>query len=340
MQLTTRSSRFWGFCGAVVHWIYLTPIRKQTEFWRALVTSLAAIGTLMTLFGIVAGVWLYSPSKRYRMRATGPTSIPYAGMKRWHTILGLAFGLVTFTWILSGMFSMNPFLWSPEGDPEGVARKALAGAPADFQNIGSVSLETGVKEVEFVRFQGQAWTVHKHGLRQTQLVDSQGVRHPHLARAVLAGVAPRLNPAPVAEIAWLTEYDAYYYDRYHRKALPVMRVKYADAENTWHYVDASSATIAASYVDRSRVERWIYHGLHSLDFPFLYQHRPAWDLTVLTLMSGGILLCLTSLWIAGKRVRVWWNAAHKGYSESHEPRPSLSDRPLPGFRRSHPGTPR
>ena len=38
------------------------------------------------------GIWMYSPSKRYR-NAGVPTSIPYRGQKRWHTIFGLIFGL-------------------------------------------------------------------------------------------------------------------------------------------------------------------------------------------------------------------------------------------------------
>ena len=31
-----------------------------------------------------------------------------------------------------------------------------------------------------------------------------------------------------------------------------------------------------------------------MDLPFLYKHRPAWDLLVLALMLGGTSLCVTS----------------------------------------------
>jgi hypothetical protein len=39
----------------------------------------------------------------------------------------------------------------------------------------------------------------------------------------------------------------------------------------------------------------LYHGLHSLDFPWLYKYRPLWDIVVITLMLGCTALCVTSL---------------------------------------------
>ena len=57
---------------------------------------------------------MYSPAKRYHF-PEGSSSIPYAGQKRWHTMLGLIFGLVTCTWIFSGMLSMDPFGWESSG---------------------------------------------------------------------------------------------------------------------------------------------------------------------------------------------------------------------------------
>ena len=35
--------------------------------------------------------------------------------------------------------------------------------------------------------------------------------------------------------------------------------------------------------------------LHSLDFPWLYNYRPLWDVVVITLMLGGTAICVTSL---------------------------------------------
>ena len=46
------------------------------------------------------------------------------------------------------------------------------------------------------------------------------------------------------------------------------------------------------------MSRWLYHGLHSLDFPWLYNYRPLWDIVVITFMIGGTALCVTSLTLA------------------------------------------
>ena len=46
-----------------------------------------------------------------------PTSIPYRGQKRWHTVFGLIFGLGAATWAFSGMLSMDPFPARTGGRP-------------------------------------------------------------------------------------------------------------------------------------------------------------------------------------------------------------------------------
>jgi hypothetical protein len=64
---------------------------------------------------------------------------------------------------------------------------------------------------------------------------------------------------------------------------------------TRYYVDPGTATVVGQYSARGWVNRWLYNGLHSLDFPWLYNYRPLWDIVVITLMLGGTALCLTSL---------------------------------------------
>jgi hypothetical protein len=53
----------------------------------------------------------------------------------------------------------------------------------------------------------------------------------------------------------------------------------------------------------SRLNRWLYKGLHDLDFPFLAYRRPLWDITVIVLSGGGILLSFATLLPALRRLR-------------------------------------
>ena len=48
---------------------------------------------------------------------------------------------------------------------------------------------------------------------------------------------------PVEDATWLTEYDGYYYDSSGTRSLPVLRVRYADAQQTWLYLDPARGGI-------------------------------------------------------------------------------------------------
>ena len=109
--------------------------------------------------------------------------------------------------------------------------------------------------------------------------------------------------APSRKPGSSTEYDAYYGDRHKERPLPVILVRVNDDENSTYYVDPKTARIVQSYNSHSRWNRWLYHGLHSIDFPLLYKHRPLWDIVVLILLLGGASLCVTALILAGGVLR-------------------------------------
>ncbi len=83
--------------------------------------------------------------------------------------------------------------------------------------------------------------------------------------------------------------------------------RYTDAQQTRIYIDPKTARIASGYQSGDWMDRWLYHGLHSLNFPWLYNHRPLWDIVVISFMIGGTTLCVTSLILAwrvlGRKLR-------------------------------------
>jgi hypothetical protein len=106
----------------------------------------------------------------------------------------------------------------------------------------------------------------------------------------------------MVDATWLEEYDAYYYDRANTRPLPVLRVRYDDSQGTWIYFDPGRGAIGLVMAEADRRNRWLYHGLHSLDFPMLYNRRPAWDLLVIVLSVGGVAGAVTSLIPAWRRL--------------------------------------
>jgi hypothetical protein len=107
----------------------------------------------------------------------------------------------------------------------------------------------------------------------------------------------------VTEAAWLTEFDSYYYGKGRDRRLPVLRVTFNDPDVTSFYLDAHDGQLVQTEVRRTRLERWLYHGFHSLDFPWVYQRAWVWYPLVVGLSIGGFLLSLTSVIVAVRYVR-------------------------------------
>jgi PepSY-associated TM region len=303
VQFTTRSSRLAAWLGAIPHWLYFTPLRKHASTWNRVVVWSAGIGTVMSLMGIAVGLWLYSPRKRYRF-PDGLRSVPYSGYKRWHTILGLMFGLVTCTWVFSGMLSMDPFDWAT--DPgAGPLDASLRGTPWHAEPFDAMSPAQAlgkagpVKALDLVFFAGEPY-YFAMTLESSKIVPITGMpRDQFDAREILR----RLDRRDIRSAEILNTWDAYYVDRHGERPLPVLRVQLADTEGSLYYIDLKTARVVGAFNTLGRWNRWLYHGWHSLDLPWLYRHRPAWDVLVLSLMLGGTALCVTSLVIAWRRVR-------------------------------------
>jgi hypothetical protein len=304
VQYTTRGSRIGAYLGPIPHWIYFTPLRKHQAAWNQVVTWSSGIGTVTALLGVVIGIWMFSPSKRYRFDGM-PAHIPYRGQKRWHTVLGLIFGAGAVTWVFSGMLSMDPvpaMTARPRGDIPQALRGPLqlaAFATKDPRDALAQLQGLDVKELELTSVAGEAVYLATLNRAGTRIVPVAGLPRVEFDRqrlvSLLDGAA---QPAGLADTRVLEQYDAFYLDRHRQRPLPVILARVNDAEHTRYYVDPKTARVVGSYSSRSWMSRWLYHGLHSLDFPWLYNHRPLWDIVVITFMLGGTALCVTSLILA------------------------------------------
>ena len=309
---TTVFGRRWAHAGAVLHWLYFTPFRRHSALWLQSVLWLSISGCVLTLSGIVWGVWRLSPSKRYRLKHVRAHS-SYAGLMQWHHYAGLVFGLVTFTWMLSGGLSLDPWNWHPGNAPTGAQRTAMTGGPLRVGPLTPDALRVALaamaplrpqelQELEVLQFRDEPYL--KAGGRLVSAVHPERGAFERFDDDVMLDAAHATMPGVrIADATWLSSYDAYYYSREGARALPVLRVRYADADSTWLYFDPSRGAIALRQERLSRVNRWLYHGLHSLDFPFLYHRRPLWDIVVIALSIGGLALSSTTLAAAWRRLR-------------------------------------
>ena len=306
--VTTRGERFWAWCGAIPHWWYIRGLRANTPLWRIVMIVAAAIGVIMSITGIVAGVLRYSPSKRYRFPGGKRTSVPHVGMKRWHYLLGYSFGLFTFTWIFSGLMTMNPGHWSPGPEATPAEEQAFAGGPL-HTSLFKLDVRTAFsilsgcahpKELELLMVNGESYYLGREDSKIMALVSAVDERLSGCItqlpnREILAASRRLYAGSHVQAATLLNSYDLYYYDRHFIKPIPVERIQLDDRKKTLLYVNPRTGLIEARYTKESRLERWLHNGLHSLDFPYLYHHRPLWDITVIILSIGGLILSGTGI---------------------------------------------
>ncbi|HEX2464580.1 MAG TPA: PepSY domain-containing protein [Thermoanaerobaculia bacterium] len=317
----TASERRRAYASAVPHWLYVTPLRRHGVLWSRMVVGLSLAGCVVAASGLIWGLWQALRAGDRSSRARVAT--PYAGLMRWHHYAGLAFGLFAFTWVLSGCLSMDPLPWQSYAEPTVEQAAAVAGEPIRLEALTIDRLraslaalaaepEWTVKELELVHFRSEPFLLgHGSPPSSTQssphaLVSALRAERGAFARFgdddVVAAARSAMPAARVIDATWLQRHDAYYYDLHGPAPLPVLRARFDDPARTWLYVDPATGAIARMENRSSRLNRWLYHGLHSFDFPFLLRHRTLRDAIIVVLSLGGILIAVTSMADGWRRV--------------------------------------
>ena len=282
--------------------------------WTKAVIWLSASGAVMSLLGLIVGIWMYSPAKRYRQSLGVPTAIPYSGQKRWHMIFGLVFGLTTLTWVSSGLLSMEPFESlsnGPEYGPSGALRGSpdleafAARTPREaLSQAAQAPAGFSARELELTEFDGDPMYLATEAPGRSLVIPVHGDPAPEFDQARLLGMVSQASePYQVQSLRVVRDYESYYIARHRELPLPVLCARLNDPQGSAFYIDPKTARVVASYGTASRWNRWLYHGWHSFNLPWLYRYRPAWDALVLTLLAGGSALCFTGVVIGWRLLR-------------------------------------
>jgi hypothetical protein len=253
---------------------------------------------------------------------------------RWHYLTGAVFGVFTLTWVFSGLMSMEPFEWT-RAEGLDVPRDVFSGGALDLGQFPpldgallTAALEgRAVKELELLRIQDAPYYLARLASpdasggpdRQHQpyplaadagsseiLIDASTlhVRHePFSVESLLARLQTALPDTTVSAAELLDDYDSYYYARAGRAPLPVLRVKFADPAQTWAYIDPRKSELVGIVHRFSRLERWLFNGLHSLDFAFWWDRRPLWDFGMIALSLGALVSSGIGMYLGIKRLR-------------------------------------
>ena len=297
---TTATQRFWNWLGAVPHWLYFTALRSDGPLWTQVMIWTSIVGTFLTVVGIAIGI------VQIRLRNERSVS-PYRGLFYWHHISGLAFGIVTLTWAASGLVSMNPWGFL---DSRGRGDQALLqGRPLQWVQV-KASLATlptasmpDVVSLTSAPYDGRLHWLATHADGRVRRIGAEGHPDP-LTDADLAAAAHRLaGDSKIAAQSMLIKEDAYYFGHHERSILPVYRITVDDAEHTRLYLDPTSGALLRRVDANGRWHRWLFQGLHRLDFTATLRARPLWDLVMIVLLLGGVGLSATGCYLAVRRIR-------------------------------------
>jgi hypothetical protein len=309
VQVTTRGQRTGAWIGTIPHWLYFSALRQNQALWYRIVVGLASLVCVLAVLGLVLAITQWRRTRPLDLQR----AIPYRGGMRWHYISGAVFGIFILTWGFSGLLSMEPFEWNnvPELRVDG---EAMSGGAVDLARFDSVDMRAlpglapagSIREVGFARIHGDHYLSMRTVVPDSDLLVEAATLAPRVqpfdSETILARLRAALPDVPVVGQELLRDYDDYYYSRNLAAPLPVLRVKLDDPLRTWLYINPRNSEVVANLHRHSRIERWLYHGLHSLDFRFWHSKRPLWDLAMITLLLGGLAASSLGLYYGVARV--------------------------------------
>ena len=300
IQLTTAHERFWNWAGSVVHWIYPTILRQHTGAWTQVIIWLSVLGLFLTVIGIYIGL------RQFKDRRSGCLS-PYRGVMLWHHYTGLVFGILTLTWLFSGLLSINP--WGTfEGRSFGSEVAQIRGGTMGFFQTRDLLRNLAIDNLppRTVRLEGNllggepyllAWSPDGTGTR----LDQRTLHADPLMDSSFKTLATIVRPGvTIRDYGWISEGDAYYYSHHDEKSFPVYRIHYEDGERL--YLNGISGQLSFAVDNDRQWSRWLFLGLHRGDLSGLIRSRPLWDLILLPLLAGVTLSALTGTWMGFKRL--------------------------------------
>ena len=309
----------WNYVGAWLHWLYFLRMQSVDPVWTWVVIALSALCTVAAVSGIVVGVWRWRFRGHYRSGAKTPYVEPWM---RWHHLIGLVAAAFVFTWIFSGLMSMNPlgiFNSTREAIDSGRYRGAAVvvdgalGAPAALLAVADTTRFKPV-EIQWRRIGGELFAVLLDGQGDTRIV-SQVEGQLQVARVLpaewLRQKAGAMSDVPMQGFAVQQAPDAYFYPRAPEamngaavRRFPVAVVDFDDAEATRVYLDLATGDPLLTMGHRERVGRWLFYFLHSWDLPALLRQGTTRLAVLLLLSLAGTALCATATVIGCRRLRM------------------------------------
>ncbi len=88
------------------------------------------------------------------------------------------------------------------------------------------------------------------------------------------------------------------------KPLPALRVVFDDPQATWVHIDPHTGAVLGRTDSHRRTSRWLFAMLQSWDWLPLLERRPLWDIVLIVLSLGGVVMSVTGVVMGWRRLGV------------------------------------
>lgn len=286
-QHTDRPQRILNWLGPIPHWLYPQVLRQDTGLWTQVVIWTSTAGIFLTLTGLYLGLIAWRPWRDDRLS-------PFRGVMRWHHFSGLAAGVLTLSWVASGLLSMQP--WGLLDSPPDDGVKVFS-PPAEGYVLSEVldalrARAPSVQQVQVVPFEGRL-----HLAANGRRFDAELQPAP-LTAADLTRASRRLGP--IAEQGLMTAEDAYWYGHHETVQLPVWRAIRADGSR--YYIDPTTGRMLRGVDAAGKTFRWLHLGLHRLDLAPGFNRGGGWAAVMTVLLLFCTLGVGTGVWLGCRRL--------------------------------------
>ena len=237
--------RLLTWIGSVPHWLYFQGLyydHYSAWLWISILVPGASMALALT--GVVLGLLQLFPRRRRKEWRLSS----YGGVSKWHHLAGVLFGVLVFTWTLSGMLEVLGPSPSPSGAAQARARGDTAAwrdptlnVQAAAERVTATTHRATLVAVDLTQSGGHAgylthlssgvriWVDATTGALRREIDSAEAIRVAREVASVATGVAT---------VERRSTADAFYYATHHRDlTLPVWRVQFRDATHTSVYLD-------------------------------------------------------------------------------------------------------
>jgi uncharacterized iron-regulated membrane protein len=304
VQRTTAPDRAWNWAGAVLHWVYFTPLRSSFAAWDWSVWILSFIAMLVAVAGTILGVIRTLAALRQRKPSLSFFRLNWL---RWHHLLGLFASIFVLSWILSGWLSMDHGRLFDRGQPGNAQAAAYAGRPLhdalEEVDFGTIRHIRRAREIGFTVVGGQAVINAYDAQGRSERFNAAGrpIDDAAMTRLIVKGAQAAW---PAAQVTGISPADP--------------SGLYAHAEgwppSAWHvrltggaapdlYADGQTGQILTVMSNSRASYAWIYYALHTFSFPGLITRPWLRQTLILIPLALGFLFSVTGVVIGWQRLR-------------------------------------